>query len=117
MTELSVPIWIDALCIDQKNVAERDRQVPRMGEIYDIAIRVFSYIGKPTDDTKAVLDFMDELYRHPRVRENEFNEFHFGPWDGGNTMKPDRLARLCAGLYKLLTRQYFRRAWILQVKA
>ncbi|EMD91259.1 hypothetical protein COCHEDRAFT_1066856, partial [Bipolaris maydis C5] len=40
-----VPVWIDALSINQKDSIERARQVPRMGEIYDCAIAVFSYIG------------------------------------------------------------------------
>lgn len=31
------PMWIDAIAINQDDVLERNRQVPRMGEIYDFA--------------------------------------------------------------------------------
>ncbi|XP_014555389.1 hypothetical protein COCVIDRAFT_49375, partial [Bipolaris victoriae FI3] len=44
-----MPVWIDALSINQKDLIERARQVPRMGEIYDFATAVYSYIGNPTE--------------------------------------------------------------------
>lgn len=118
-----VPVWIDALSINQKDLTERARQVPRMGEIYDLAIAVFSYIGNPTAESESVFSFIKELFKHPIVRKNKSNEFHFPSEvvlrgqsdDNENTIKPDQFAKLCAGLYKLLTRQYFRRIWMLQV--
>ncbi|KAH8591782.1 heterokaryon incompatibility protein-domain-containing protein, partial [Bisporella sp. PMI_857] len=33
-------LWIDALCIDQENIHERDQQVLRMRSIYAMAYRV-----------------------------------------------------------------------------
>ncbi|KAH5464174.1 hypothetical protein HBI31_204880 [Parastagonospora nodorum] len=38
-------IWIDALCIDQENIEEREHQVKRMGQIYSRASRVVSWFG------------------------------------------------------------------------
>lgn len=118
-----MPVWIDALSINQKDLIERARQVPRMGEIYDFATAVYSYIGNPTEGSESVFSFTKELFKHPIVRKNESNEFHFpsedvlrGQSDGNeNTIKPDQLAKLCAGLYRLFCRQYFRRIWMLQV--
>jgi hypothetical protein len=40
------PLWIDAISINQDDVAERGRQVRRMGQIYDNACAVYSYIGR-----------------------------------------------------------------------
>jgi hypothetical protein len=37
-------LWIDALCINQLDVLERNCQVSRMGDIYSHAIRVVSWI-------------------------------------------------------------------------
>jgi hypothetical protein len=34
------PLWIDALCIDQRNTAERNHQVQQMGRIYSGATTV-----------------------------------------------------------------------------
>ncbi|KAF2633929.1 HET-domain-containing protein [Macroventuria anomochaeta] len=37
--------WIDALCIDQDNVDERNHQVQQMGEIFSCAQQVFAWLG------------------------------------------------------------------------
>lgn len=39
-------LWIDALCIDQNNVQERNHQVQQMGEIYQQAKHVLIYPGR-----------------------------------------------------------------------
>ena len=46
MTDKVVPLWIDALSINQDDMAERAREVRRMGTIYDNAVSVYSYVGK-----------------------------------------------------------------------
>lgn len=40
--DLPRTFWIDAICIDQKNMQERSKQVLRMNEIYGNAVRVDS---------------------------------------------------------------------------
>ena len=114
-----VPLWIDAISINQDDLAERGRQVRRMGRIYDNAYAVYSYVGPSEDDTENVVQFMDELSKHPMVRFDDRGEFILCDWEAtdknNNTIQPKRLAKLCVALYKFLTRQYFRRSWILQV--
>lgn len=41
----SMPIWIDAVCLDQANNAEKSHQVQRMSSIYASAKRVFIWLG------------------------------------------------------------------------
>jgi hypothetical protein len=38
--------WIDALCIDQKNISERNHQVAQMGQIYASAKLVHVWLGR-----------------------------------------------------------------------
>ncbi|MCJ1241043.1 hypothetical protein MMC14_009047 [Varicellaria rhodocarpa] len=45
-------IWIDALCIDQHNLAERSSQVLHMRSIYDQADSVWIWLGVPFDDVE-----------------------------------------------------------------
>jgi hypothetical protein len=124
LTDAIVPIWIDAISINQNDIVERVRQVRRMGTIYDNAWVVYSYVGEQTDDLEAAINFIKELSKHPMVRTNDLGEFHFGNWRftdgdtwyGENRVKPDELVKLCVAAYKFLSRQYFRRAWILQVR-
>ena len=41
--------WIDALCIDQENVTERNHQVQQMGQIFPQAEKVFAWFGNNQD--------------------------------------------------------------------
>ena len=40
-------LWIDALCIDQSNILERNHQVQQMGDIYSHAAEVLVWLAKP----------------------------------------------------------------------
>ena len=44
-TDSSVLWWIDATCIDQKNLAEKSKQIPKMTEIYASAEAVLAWLG------------------------------------------------------------------------
>jgi hypothetical protein len=79
-----------------------------MGEIYDNAMSVYSWVGTKTDDTDVAIDLMLELEKHPMVRFDDQGNFELG-------IDLRCLPRMCAALYKLLSRQYFKRTWILQV--
>ena len=41
--------WIDAVCINQSDVAERNEQVMLMGEIYSSAVEVLAWLGPEAD--------------------------------------------------------------------
>jgi hypothetical protein len=43
-----VQLWIDAICIDQSQVEERNHQVAMMGKIYSRAYEVLVWLGRST---------------------------------------------------------------------
>ncbi|KAI1211256.1 heterokaryon incompatibility protein-domain-containing protein [Annulohypoxylon truncatum] len=47
------PIWIDALCINQEDMAEKENQVKRMHEIYADAVTVKIWLGEANDTYRA----------------------------------------------------------------
>ncbi|KAK4499392.1 hypothetical protein PRZ48_009906 [Zasmidium cellare] len=49
----STPVWIDAICINQRDLDEKAKQVAFMGEIYSKAQRVLIWLGD--DDGSTVL--------------------------------------------------------------
>ncbi|KAL2878227.1 hypothetical protein SGCOL_006478 [Colletotrichum sp. CLE4] len=109
--KLAVSIWIDAVCIDQLNVAERTRQVPRMFDIYDRASQVICYVGEHSNETDKALEFvypMDQL----KIEMNEKGEYDIGK--GNVKIGPDIYPGRCAALYKFMCRPYFRRVWVVQ---
>lgn len=46
-------LWIDAICINQEDPAERSQQVAIMADIYRKGIRNLIYLGEPDDTTAA----------------------------------------------------------------
>jgi hypothetical protein len=80
-------IWIDALCIDQENIEEREHQVKRMGHIYSCANRVVSWLGS---------DYRIALF----LRFMQAGNYDYA-----------------AGRHSFCTSPYWERAWITQEMA
>ena len=53
-------VWIDALCINQRNDKEKSAQVQIMGDIYRQASRVLAWLEKAADDSDLAMDFLNE---------------------------------------------------------
>ena len=51
-------LWIDALCIDQDNVVERNHQVQQMGDIYSNATDVLAWLGSANIVAKHLAEVM-----------------------------------------------------------
>ena len=49
-------IWVDALCINQENLKERERQVQSMPKIYGQANSVVIWLGEAANDSDQALE-------------------------------------------------------------
>jgi Heterokaryon incompatibility protein (HET) len=47
--------WVDAICINQGDIAERNKQVKRMANIYKLAYRVVAWLGKEEHNSTQAL--------------------------------------------------------------
>jgi hypothetical protein len=65
--------WIDAICINQGDVAERSQQVRLMGDIYCNAFSVFAWLGNSTDESQLGMKLLKEYNRVSRDRTIEEN--------------------------------------------
>jgi Heterokaryon incompatibility protein (HET) len=65
-----VRVWVDALCINQSNISEKNVEVKRMGDIYKKAERVVSWLGDERDQSGLALEFMSTLGRFTRSLED-----------------------------------------------
>ena len=54
-------LWIDAMCIDQSNVLERNHQVELMGRIYSTSKSTIAWLGLPMADSDLAMDRMMEF--------------------------------------------------------
>ena len=56
-------LWVDAVCIDQNNIPERNAQVSLMGNVYARASRVVVWLGPARDNSDRAIEFLDSLGR------------------------------------------------------
>ncbi|KAJ3578068.1 hypothetical protein NPX13_g2495 [Xylaria arbuscula] len=98
----SETLWIDALCIDQGNTAERAAQVAIMDRVFSSAQNVIVWLGSSTPESHKAFKFINSK-RHL-------------PWPAGWRDIPDDEAK--AGLEgvmsAVLSRPWFRRTWVVQ---
>jgi len=107
-------IWVDALCIDQENLQERNKQVTIMREIYQMADKVLIWLGEEAENSHLIFKHLNEWkkycedYRAGRVesRDPMFNESHLNP--------PQYQGRTRTAFHRLCKRPWFFRSWVIQ---
>ncbi|KAL2678692.1 hypothetical protein Neosp_009443 [[Neocosmospora] mangrovei] len=98
-------MWIDAVCINQEDIAERSSQVRNMGNVYRLASRVVVWLGEAENDS----DFIMSLLRDVGARiQRELND-----WVRYLESEAYK-SRAIHALYFLLLRPWFKRVWIRQ---
>ena len=106
--------WVDALCIDQNNIPERNAQVSRMKDIYERARTVVVWLGPADTDSDLAMDVIERLssiFRRAKkvTATTSVDEAMFSHTDG--TAIDDKS---WAAVGRTLHRPWFQRAWILQ---
>jgi hypothetical protein len=59
-------LWIDAICINQDDIAERSHQVSLMQDIYRQATRVLVWLGLSYENSDLALQLCERLVSNPR---------------------------------------------------
>ncbi|CAK1362974.1 unnamed protein product [Cercospora beticola] len=96
VNNLRTPIYIDAICLDQRDVEERSNQVGLMSEIYRNASRTVVWLGScPHEQESNMASLRDQLADL---------ELRNCPWNTASLV----------GLSFLCSRVYWRRLWIVQ---
>jgi hypothetical protein len=64
--EAAIHLWVDAVCINQDNLEERNAQVTRMGDIYSHAYQVRIWLGEGQTEEEDVLiaGFLSRIANH-----------------------------------------------------
>ena len=65
-------LWVDAVCIDQDNIVERDEQVHRIVDIFEKASRIVMWLGEEDDSSVLAMSklhgFSEQVVWCPEVR-------------------------------------------------
>jgi hypothetical protein len=93
-------MWVDAICINQQSLTEKSTQVAKMKSLYEMCSSVIVYLGE---------DIATRTRGHPTTRSLE-------ALGEANPISPPNLLVQASpfSLDKLLSRQYFRRLWVIQ---
>jgi hypothetical protein len=54
-------LWVDAICINQADVDERNAQVKAMGAVYKSATQVLAFLGPEYDDSDLAFDYFNTM--------------------------------------------------------
>jgi len=102
-------LWIDQICIDQKNLFERTEQVRIMKVIYQRATKVIIWLGPKDKHAEPALQVLREaVFPAESVGGSKPGGFKIRSiWESHKVDKRQ-------SLYHFLSRPWFRRAWIIQ---
>ncbi|PMD41744.1 heterokaryon incompatibility, partial [Hyaloscypha variabilis F] len=97
--------WIDALCINQADVQERNTEVKRMRNLYEKAWSVVVWLGEECEESLLACDFISSIC-HLTYFMNGHCYIHY----------PEEFYRekKWKPLMDILTRSYWTRLWIIQ---
>ncbi|OAA57293.1 Heterokaryon incompatibility [Cordyceps fumosorosea ARSEF 2679] len=112
-------IWIDALCIDQDNVAERNKHVLVMGAIYAGAAHVRIWLGEDTGVESLGLQVLSGILDIAResISDAEFSTLRTFEIRKRLLTNPKTAELDWESLELLFNRAWFRRIWVLQEAA
>jgi hypothetical protein len=99
-------IWVDALCIDQSNTAERSAQVAIMRKIYEHAKKVVVWLGPEKGESTLALDFIELI-------AEQATKPHFLAWLM-NTAKGGLHEPEWTAFRNLFERGWWTRTWAVQ---
>jgi hypothetical protein len=117
-------IWVDALCINQNDIQERNSQVKRMHRIYKLATTVFIWTGEERVDDHPlfpeppmpVTRLFSRLWEIYRVKPFPEHSDPSSPSNGQIELREDDFTILqwIRSLVHFANRAWFTRLWVVQ---
>ncbi|KAI0863542.1 hypothetical protein F4860DRAFT_66814 [Xylaria cubensis] len=113
--------WVDAICINQTDLYEKNFQVAMMGAIYQRAELVLACLGAHDEYSRALVQNLKQnselfqqagtYYSVPKSERKPNRAFEWRVRTWHVRQKPDQLIRM---FFEFLCRPYFQRVWTLQ---
>ena len=119
--ELYLPLWIDAISINQADTTEKTAQVKMMREIYYSATQTILYIGEADDEARRAFRTIEILYM---MKDWPDEKIPFNLREVANLQSPDDTPKQpqpqdysespWRPFINLFNRPWFTRTWIVQ---
>ncbi|KAJ4401436.1 hypothetical protein N0V85_005529 [Neurospora sp. IMI 360204] len=100
-------LWVDPLCINQNDNAEKSQQIQKMGKIFSGADEVFAWTGTMANDSDYTMDILNSI----------FSVNSYSNPEEGRGMVEDKwleLNRAKAAILAWFNRAYWKRVWVIQ---
>ncbi|KAJ3544560.1 hypothetical protein NM208_g2985 [Fusarium decemcellulare] len=108
------PVWADALCINQADLAERASQVKLMGQLYRTARLVYAWVGKLDRLSHRALLAMGTILDFDATRSHARDSSYPEQEEVTLSSVPGMTVVDWFALFALFQRLWFRRAWVAQ---
>lgn len=110
-------VWVDALCINQDDLEEREHQVTRMANIYSRACKVIAWLGPDYDDAVKALQSLQYVGEQIEATNNYYIAHSPGAsestWPDAKKLLPWDDS-FWAAVIDLVRRPWFSRVWVIQ---
>ena len=106
---LDLPIWIDAICINQEDDEEKGHQVHRMGDVYRRASKVVVWLGPAENDSDLAMQSLSGLSERLSSIPHGSAVSYFEEYG-----LPDENSPVWHAVGHLFRRQWFGRLWTFQ---
>lgn len=93
-------LWVDAICINQKEPTEKNHQVPMMSSIYGGAKKVCIWLGEDDVDSRIAIDFIKQEV----LKLQGFDEL----------CESQEATAKWRAMLNLMKRSWFSRRWVVQ---
>jgi hypothetical protein len=108
-----MPLWIDAICINQQDYTEKEREVARMDIIYRQAKCVLIWLGKSSDNSDLAMGQIETL----ALRLAKPKALYLGVEELPQHGLPPSDDSVWTAISHLYDREWFRRLWTFQEAA
>ncbi|KAK4041296.1 heterokaryon incompatibility protein-domain-containing protein [Parachaetomium inaequale] len=110
---LQLPIWVDAVCINQDDLSERAAQVHLMERIFKSAVHVLAWVGPSDRLANEATEAIRILLDYSQARSRGMGRYlELTALTLSNV--PEMTATHWFALFAFFQRRWFRRAWVAQ---
>lgn len=110
-------LWVDALCINQNSVPERNNQIPKMKTIFSFAKEVIVWLGTEGKNTKVAIEYSklipSKMHDIEATTPDPNNRESYLEQEAVN-MFQEQDSAVCRGWMELLESPWFQRLWPVQ---
>ena len=116
-------LWVDAICINQDDVEEKNVQVLRMGQVYRQASSTIIWLGEESEHSNRALHLLEHLGGFEEKMKSVNRHENFSAFDLRDLMPEDSSELMSfeqldehdwTALYDLFERPWWKRVWVIQ---